>query len=159
MRNSDSRSNSAVTTHRKERALFWSPSQMGLRCGFWPFLPTTTGATHLRRRIAPHHILIMSGKKKEDDKKAKREAVEEAADELSESSSEEEELSLLGFFELKKGAKGDFKPVYGIVSAGSLFWYKDSRVRKRGRYRSLLVTSEALLSISRFLFVNSILIR
>lgn len=70
----------------------------------------------------------MSGKKKEEEKKAKREAVEEVADELSESSSEEEELALLGFFELKKGAKGDFKPVYGIVSAGSLFWYKDSRV-------------------------------
>lgn len=84
----------------------------------------------------------MSGKKKEEDKKAKREAVEEVADELSESSSEEEELSLLGFFELKKGAKGDFKPVYGIVSAGSLFWYKDSRVRKRRRFWSPFATSK-----------------
>jgi len=68
--------------------------------------------------------------KKKEDKKAKREVVEEAAEELSESSSEEQDLALLGFFELKKGAKGDFKPVYGIVSAGSLFWYKDSRDSK-----------------------------
>jgi hypothetical protein len=67
--------------------------------------------------------------KKKEEKKAKRDVVEEAADELSESSSEEQDLALLGFFELKKGPKGDFKPVYGIVSAGSLFWYKDSRVR------------------------------
>lgn len=71
----------------------------------------------------------MSSDKKKEEKKSKKEIVEEAAEELSESSSEEEELALLGFFELKKGPKADFKPVYGIVSSGSLFWYKDSRVR------------------------------
>lgn len=69
----------------------------------------------------------MSSDKKKEEKKSKKEIVEEAAEELSESSSEEEELALLGFFELKKGPKADFKPVYGIVSSGSLFWYKDSR--------------------------------
>lgn len=73
----------------------------------------------------------MSSDKKKEEKKAKRDVVDEVVEELSESSSEEEEMALLGFFELKKGAKGDFKPVYGIVSAGSLFWYKDSRVRLR----------------------------
>lgn len=76
----------------------------------------------------------MSSDKKKEDKKAKAEIVQEVADELSESSSEEEELALLGFFELKKGPKGDFKPVYGIISAGSLFWYKDSRVRLLVRF-------------------------
>lgn len=70
------------------------------------------------------------------DKKAKKEAIEEAADELSESSSEEQELALVGFFELKKGPKGDYKPVYGIISSGSLFWYKDSRVRDGMSFRA-----------------------
>jgi len=78
----------------------------------------------------------MSTDKKKDDKKAKREVVDEVVEELSESSSEEDDMSLLGFFELKKGTKGDFKPVYGIVSAGSLFWYKDSRVRSKKSHLS-----------------------
>lgn len=72
----------------------------------------------------------MSSDKKKEDKKTKKEVIDEVVDELSESSSEEDELALLGFFELKKGAKGDFKPVYGIIASGSLFWYKDSRVRR-----------------------------
>lgn len=72
----------------------------------------------------------MSSDKKKEDKKTKKEVIDEVVDELSESSSEEDELALLGFFELKKGAKGDFKPVYGIIASGSLFWYKDSRDAK-----------------------------
>lgn len=71
-------------------------------------------------------------KQKEEEEKIKRDIVQEVEEELSESSDDEEdeELSLLGFLELKKGPKGDYKPVYAIVSAGSLFWYKDSRDSK-----------------------------
>lgn len=55
--------------------------------------------------------------------------VEEQINQNSESS-EDEELSVVGFLEIKKASKSssDFKPYYVVISEGSLFWYKDSRV-------------------------------
>lgn len=64
-------------------------------------------------------------KKKADDEETKKLA-EEIEDALTDSE-EDEHDDTCGYIEVKK-AKGDWKHFYAIISGGSMFLYKDSRV-------------------------------
>lgn len=66
----------------------------------------------------------MSDKQSKEELKLK---IAEEVEDFTDSEDEENDEMNVGFIEIKKNKK-DWKHYYGIISGGSFFWYKDSRV-------------------------------